>query len=639
MVESTSHALLSVSRDMVAGEAFRMNAKLKSATRAHARREHGVSRLRGEGCLQRFRSSPLARSGGRHKSFEERFASVRTRATKGDSDDGSKTSTSGKKGTENGSAEIPSATSSMDEEKLDAFESYYSESFDFEDDNIGLSKPTAMNDRGEERYSATASMDEEKLEAFESYYTQLEEEKMERETQARRQEQYFASASEGARNIDLFFQVGLVSTIAWVSGYLAVSNGSAMPPPRILELFALILILGFEVEKVIVSRLPKSVKQYATLVEFVVQLIGWTYVLLSAAKGPLLYEIVPVSAATAGDSFLAILPSLFVTLYAAKALNSWKRRALRRAAQDQMKRAEQLEKSGKNKPLMSNAATANAYVVADRVLTPLVWIANLIFSLDQLGVPLKPLLTFGGVAGLAVGFAAQQVVSNLFGGLVLNTTNPFNRNDLIADSKGNFEGFVDKVGWFITRLQCPAGPVYIPNSVFLTSVVTNKTSVYGRRRQGQLLAVTVSIRHADIYLIDKVMKEIRKSIARVDTGPDGGFIDDYRPVRTYVCAIGAKSIDIGISCGLTSGSTEDFLAARSKMFIVICKAVLSTGAQLAPRFEEHEDRKTLAYPRYEDLWRWAGGSTPEVPYPSEQGTGGYQDMLSALNDDSANPMG
>ncbi|QDZ24863.1 mechanosensitive ion channel protein [Chloropicon primus] len=526
------------------------------------------------------------------------------------------------------------------EDKLGVFEAYYSgESMDFEMDNIGLSKPTAAaggsyaaDELSGENFM-TSSMDEEKLEAFESYYTQLEEEKTEREAQERRQEQYFASASEGSRNVDLFFQVGLVATIAWVSGYLAVSSGSPVPPPRLLELFALILLLGFEAEKVIVKSLPKSVKQYATLLEFVVQLIGWTYVLLSAAKGPLLYEIVPVSAATAGDTFLSVLPSLFVTLYAAKALNSWKRRALRRAAKDQMDRAKELEQLGKDRPLMSTAATANAYVVADRVLTPIIWIANFIFSLDQLGVPLKPLLTFGGVAGLAVGFAAQQVVSNLFGGLVLNTTTPFNRNDLIADSKGNFEGFVDKVGWFITRLQCPAGPVFIPNSVFLTSVVTNKTSVYGKRRSGQLLAVTVSIRHADIYLIEKVLKEVRKAIARIDTGPDGGFIDEYRPVRVYVCAIGAHSIDIGISCGLTSGSTEDFLAARSKMFIVICKAVLSTGAQLAPRYEEHEDRKTLAYPRYEDLWRWAGGSTPEVPYPSDQGTGAYQDMLGALNDD------
>ena len=232
------------------------------------------------------------------------------------------------------------------------------ESMDFELDNAGLSGvSTASGDSwGEDGIGGgenfmTSSMDEEKLEAFESYYTQLEEEKLERETQERRQEQYFASASEGAKTIDIFFQVGLVSTIAWVSGYLAVSSGSPLPPPRLVELFALILALGFEAEKVIVKSLPQSVKQYATLLEFVVQLIGWTYVLLSAAKGPLLYEIVPVSAATAGDSFLAILPSLFVTLYAAKALNSWKRRALRRAAKDQMARAKEVEVTGKDKPL------------------------------------------------------------------------------------------------------------------------------------------------------------------------------------------------------------------------------------------------------------------------------------------------
>lgn len=478
--------------------------------------------------------------------------------------------------------------------------------------------------------SPTTSMDEEKMKAFESYYTDLAEEERERQQQARRQEQYFASASKGGRNVEAFFQIGLITTIASVSAYLAVSSGSAVPPPRLIELFAIILGLGFEVEKLIVSRLPKAAQQYATLLEFFVQVSGWTYILLSAAKGPLLYELVP-SASTAGlsgDSIVGILPSVFVTVYAARALNRWKRRALKRAATDQLQKAESDFMENENgRSLMSRAAAANVYVVADRILTPVIWLLTIIFVLDQFGVPLKPLLTFGGVAGLAVGFAAQQVVSNLFGGVVLNTTQPFARNDLITDAKGDFEGFVDKVGWFITRLQCPAGPVFIPNSVFLTSVVTNKTSVYGRRRPGQLLAVTVSVRHSDIYLVEKCIRQIRKAINRVDEGPDGGIIDSKRPVRVYVCAVGAKSIDIGVSCGLTSSSTEDFLASRSTLLIVICKAILSTGAQLAPRFEEHEDRKTLAYPRYEDLWRWAGGSVPEVPYPSEQGTGGFGEML------------
>jgi len=482
----------------------------------------------------------------------------------------------------------------------------------------------------DEGFTPTSSIDEEKLEAFESYYTQLAEEQRENQQQARRQERYFTGAREGARGLDTFFQIGLVSTIAWATGYVMFSSGNAVLPPRLMELFALLLALGFEVENVVVSRLPKGTKKYATLLEFVLQVSGWTYVLLSGAWSPLLMEMLPGATKSAGDSIVSVLPSLFFTLYAARSLNLWKRRALRRAAEDELSKGEeQKNKSSKFKPLMSNAATANAYVVADRILTPLVWLATVVFALDQLGVPLKPLLTFGGVAGLAFGFAAQQVVSNLFGGLVLNTTTPFGRNDLICDSKGTFEGFVDKVGWFITRLQCPAGPVFIPNSVFLSSVVTNKTSVYGRRRQGQLLAVTISVRHTDIYLVDKAIREIRRAIGKIDAGPDGGLVDKNRPVRVYVCAIGAKSVDIGVSCGLTSGSTEDFLAARSKLLVVIAKAVLSTGAQLAPRYEDHENRQTLAFPRYEDIWRWAGGTTPEVPYPNEQGSGGFGEMLNA----------
>jgi MscS family membrane protein len=93
-------------------------------------------------------------------------------------------------------------------------------------------------------------------------------------------------------------------------------------------------------------------------------------------------------------------------------------------------------------------------------------IASIVLGVAQyFGFSISGLLTFGGVGGIVMGFAAKDMLSNIFGGLMLQMDRPFSTGDWIRSSQ--FEGTVEKIGWRMTRIRTfSKNPIYIPNSIF-----------------------------------------------------------------------------------------------------------------------------------------------------------------------------
>jgi len=90
------------------------------------------------------------------------------------------------------------------------------------------------------------------------------------------------------------------------------------------------------------------------------------------------------------------------------------------------------------------------------------------------GIPLGAVAAFGGGSGLAIGFAAQRVIENVFGGLSVFLGRPFNEGDVIKAN--DFHGTVESFGTAQTRLRMPdRSTVFVPNAEFVSAVVTNET--------------------------------------------------------------------------------------------------------------------------------------------------------------------
>src|SRR5690606_11600593 len=93
--------------------------------------------------------------------------------------------------------------------------------------------------------------------------------------------------------------------------------------------------------------------------------------------------------------------------------------------------------------------------------------------LDQLGVAISPLLAGLGITGLAVAWALQPVLTNLFAGSYVMSDGSIRTGDFIVLRDGP-SGRVEEIGWRITTLRSPEGlEIIVPNSILATAVITN----------------------------------------------------------------------------------------------------------------------------------------------------------------------
>jgi hypothetical protein len=129
-------------------------------------------------------------------------------------------------------------------------------------------------------------------------------------------------------------------------------------------------------------------------------------------------------------------------------------------------------------------ATRSGHPEMGRVLAPvstvITWAviaACAAYTCGLLGINLRPLLTVGGMGGLAAGLAAQQVLQNLVSGLNIFLSRPFVVGDQVVFSGGaDVEGTVESVEVMRTLVKTADGSlVAVPNNVVAALVVSNRT--------------------------------------------------------------------------------------------------------------------------------------------------------------------
>ena len=130
--------------------------------------------------------------------------------------------------------------------------------------------------------------------------------------------------------------------------------------------------------------------------------------------------------------------------------------------------------------------------------------AVIVMALGQLGVQTTSLIAVMGAAGLAIGLALKDSLSNLASGVMLVLTRPFKRGDFV-DVAGT-SGKVTEIKLFSTVLQSPDNKqLIIPNGQITADVIINYTTEAMRRID---LVIGVSydddIRQAKKILIETI---------------------------------------------------------------------------------------------------------------------------------------
>jgi small conductance mechanosensitive channel len=114
------------------------------------------------------------------------------------------------------------------------------------------------------------------------------------------------------------------------------------------------------------------------------------------------------------------------------------------------------------------------------ILYALLLSAVALAAIDQLGVNITSLLAILGAAGLAVGLALKDSLSNFASGVMIIIFRPFKIGDWVTVS--GTSGTVDEIGLFCTLLHTGDNQrIIIPNSAVFGSTIVNTSALPTRR--------------------------------------------------------------------------------------------------------------------------------------------------------------
>ncbi len=174
----------------------------------------------------------------------------------------------------------------------------------------------------------------------------------------------------------------------------------------------------------------------------------------------------------------------------------------------------------------------------DSALRVVLYGVVLIAAVHKLGVETTSLVAMLGAAGLAIGLALRQQLSNVASGLLIIIFRPFGVGDYIEG--GGSAGTVERIELMATEVLTPENvKVVIPNSKLTADKVTNYSG-HDTRRLRIVLGVGYK---ADLKAIrdvlqniveneDLVLKEPQPSIAIKDLGDKGIKIEIRMWVRS-----------------------------------------------------------------------------------------------------------
>ena len=206
-----------------------------------------------------------------------------------------------------------------------------------------------------------------------------------------------------------------------------------------------------------------------------------------------------------------------------------------------------------------------------RLIRITVLITSGLIILQTLGFSVSGVLAFGGLGGIAVGFAAKDLLSNFFGGLMIFLDRPFGVGDWIRSPDRDIEGTVESLGWRLTTIRTfDKRPLYVPNATFLSIAVENPSRMSHRR-----IYETIGVRYDDADQIQVVVERVKKML---EQHPD---IDSSQTLMVNFNQFGPSSLDFFIYCFTNTTVWTEYHVVKEDVLLKAYNLITELGAEVA----------------------------------------------------------
>ena len=253
------------------------------------------------------------------------------------------------------------------------------------------------------------------------------------------------------------------------------------------------------------------------------------------------------------------------------------------------------------------AGTGSVMLLGERILKALILILAVFLILSTLGFNMTTALAGLGIGGIAVAFAAQKTLENLFGGISLLGDEVIHVGDVCRF--GDRTGTIEDISLRSTRIRTPERTqLSIPNGSLATMNIENLS-----RRDKILFNTKLGLRYeSSADQLRYVLAQIRRMLyehPKVET--DGA--------RIRFIGFDSSSLTLEIFSYVLTRDGAEFLAIQEDLLLKIADIVEASGASLAfpsrtvylGRDHGVDQDKAAAVSREVEQWR----ENQKLPFP------------------------
>ena len=232
-----------------------------------------------------------------------------------------------------------------------------------------------------------------------------------------------------------------------------------------------------------------------------------------------------------------------------------------------------------------------------KIIYFIVIIITLLMVLSRLGFDISAFVASLGIGGLAVAFAAKDIIANFFASVMLLFDNSFSQGDQIVC--GDIEGTVVEIGLRKTTIRTSDNAlIFVPNSKLASDPIRN----WSRRKMGRQIRIVVGVEYgATAQQLQKCIDDIKQMLTShpgIATSEDMGSkklasryrqnivsLDDLAGYKSNLFVVldelADSSINILIYCFSKTIVLGEFLEIKQDIILKVMKIVEDNGLGFA----------------------------------------------------------
>jgi len=186
------------------------------------------------------------------------------------------------------------------------------------------------------------------------------------------------------------------------------------------------------------------------------------------------------------------------------------------------------------------------------------WTIAILLVISNLGVDITSLVAGLGIGGVAVAFALQNILGDLFASFVIHFDRPFRIGDFVV--VGEHMGTVERIGIKTTRIRALQGEEIVVSNQELTSARIQNFKKMAERRVVHEVGVTYDTPPGKMERIPEIIRNI------VDP------IDGVRFDRAHFKGFGPFSLDFEVVYYILSSDYNEYMDLQQQINIAVLRA-------------------------------------------------------------------